>query len=881
MASFKWLAGFVLLILSFSLRMVGADLSVAGGSELRQGWQLQSSADLGGATGEVLSTSSYRPGKPWHKITVPSTVVAALVKNGVLPEPYFGKNLRSFEGIGPVGKNFSNEPMPPGSPYLVPWWFRNQFEIPAVMAGKTLMLRFDGINYRANIWLNGQQIASEKEIAGPYRIYELDITKTALPGKENVLALEIFPPNTTDLAITFVDWNPTPPDKNMGLWRGVTLVANGPISIRHPFVESDIDLPGGERARLTVNADLQNHSPQAVNGLLRGTIGSVTFEKRIHLAGHERQSVEFAPARFPQLTLERPRLWWPAQMGDPNLYDLTLEFVIDGQVSDRSESRFGIRNVTSELNEKNHRVFKVNGKAILIRGGGWSSDMMLRPNPKRLEQEIRYAQDMGLNTIRLEGKFEPDEFFEITDRVGMLVIAGWCCCDHWEHWDKWKPQDHKIAEESQRSQVKRLRKHASMLLWMNASDMPPPQPVEQMYLGVLNECKWPNPHVSSATATPTQITGESGVKMTGPYDYVAPSYWLTDTKKGGAWGFNTETSPGPAIPPIESMRKMLPADKLWPLNDWWDYHAGGHEFKDIKRYLDAYEKRYGKSNSAEEFTAKSQAVSYEGIRAMFEAYNRNKYQSTGVVQWMLNNAWPGIIWHLYDYYLLPGGGYFGAKKANEPLHPMYSYDDGSVWLISSQYKDAPGLKVTARVLDLNMVEKFSQSTTIDAKADSANRLFSIPQQMQLTPTYFVVLKVDDAAGKRLSSNLYWLSTAKEELAWDKTEWYYTPIKSHADFTALNSLPRVRLKKSANVTRTGDEVHTVVTLENPGNSIAFLVRLQAKAGAKGEEILPVLWEDNYISLLPGEKRTIVARHAISDVGAVEPYVSISGWNVESD
>ena len=161
--------------------------------------------------------------------------------------------------------------------------------------------------------------------------------------------------------------------------------------------------------------------------------------------------------------------------------------------------------------------------------------------------------------------------------------------------------------------------------------------------------------------------------MTGPYEYVAPSYWLTTKPThppvnqggcGGAHGFNTETSMGPAVPPIESLRAMLAKDHLWPIDDCWNYHAGGGEFKDIHVFTDALNARFGPPPAPRTTRVKSQLMTYEGIRAMFEAYSRNKYTSTGVIQWMLNNAWPSMIWHLYDFYLRPGGGYFGAKKAH-------------------------------------------------------------------------------------------------------------------------------------------------------------------------------------------------------------------------
>jgi exo-1,4-beta-D-glucosaminidase len=514
---------------------------------------------------------------------------------------------------------------------------------------------------------------------------------------------------------------------------------------------------------------------------------------------------------------------------------------------------------------------------------------MLRENSQRLEDEFRYVQDMGLNTVRLEGKLETQEFFDLADRKGILIMAGWCCCDFWERWPKWKPEDFTIAETSLRDQMYRLRNHPSLVMWLNGSDNPPPPDVEQIYLSVEKQTRWPNPVVSSATGKPTSVTGDSGVKMTGPYEYVAPSYWLTDSKApqphscnpggcGGAYGFNSETSPGPAVPPIESMREMLPKDHLWPIDDWWNYHAGGGEFKDIHVFTDALNARYGNATGVEDYTFKSQLMGYEGIRAMFEAYSRNKYTSTGVIQWMLNNAWPSVIWHLYDFYLRPGGGYFGAKKAMEPLHPVYSYDDGSIWVVSSQYEDAKGLKLTAKIYNLDMTEKFSQQEAVDAAADSTNKVLTLKEVQDLSPTYFLVLRLEDTSGRLMGSNFYWLSTKPETLDWEKSNWYTTPTVSYADYNALSQLPKVKLNVTSRNERKGHDAITHVTVENPSKSLAFFVRL--KVNKTGKEILPVLWQDNYFSLLPGEKREVSATYRASELGTAKPAVEVSGWNVTS-
>ena len=858
---------------------------------LREHWTLQSSAKVEGK-GEMISTPAFVP-QGWHDATVPTTVVAALVKDKTLPDPFLAMNLRQFSGLTyPIGGNFSNIAMQTDSPYAVSWWYRKQFAAPASYAGKTVWLNFKGINYRANVWLNGKQIANSDNIAGAWRTYEFNVTDALKPGHENVLAVQVFAPTENDLAITFVDWNPAPPDKNMGLWREVYLTASGPVALRYPTVVSRLNLSANDSAQLTVSAQVKNGSSQPVKGKLKGQIENVAFEQDLELAPSETKDVTFTPDQFPQLVFSNPRLWWPTQMGKPSLYPLKMQFEVGGTVSDHSTTEFGIRQVTSEINPTGGRAFHINGKNILIRGGGWTPDMMLRENSQRLRDEFRYVRDMGLNTVRLEGKLETQEFFDLADHEGILVMAGWCCCDFWERWTRWKPQDFEIAQQSLRDQIYRLRSHPSMVMWLNGSDNPPPPDVEQMYLDIEKQLLWPNPVVSSATGKPTTVTGNSGVKMSGPYEYIAPSYWEQDTPAGqpnrklcnpggcgGAYGFNSETSMGPAVPPLESIRAMVGKDHLWPIDEVWNYHAGGGEFKTIKVFSDALANRYGKSVSAEDFATKSQLQTYEGVRAMYEAYSRNKYQSTGVIQWMLNNAWPSMIWHLYDYYLRPAGGYFGAKRALEALHPVYGYDDHSIWLVSSQYENASNLKLTTKIYNLDMTEKFSQENKLDAPSDSTAKIFTLPDVADLSPTYFLVLRLENAGGTLVGSNFYWLSTKPETLDWAKSTWWMTPTDSFADYTALAQLPKVKLKVTQHTELKGEDSITRVAIENPSNNLAFFVRLKLDKGVKGEEILPVVWEDNYISLLPGEKREVSATYRASELGSAKPAIEISGWNVQ--
>jgi exo-1,4-beta-D-glucosaminidase len=831
-------------------------------------WTLRSSADVT-ARGAELS----RPGfdtSAWHRITVPNTVAGALVENGTYKDPYFGMNLRSLPGMSyPIGQRFTLIDTPKSSPFKPAWWYRTEFETAAAKTGRRIALHFDGINYRANIWVNGQQIAKADDVVGVFRRYEFDVSKLVTAGR-NAIAAEVFGPEPHDLSIMWVDWNPTPPDKNMGLWGDVYLTDSGPLALRFPHVVPKLDVPGFDRADLTVTAEVWNLTDRPAKGTVRGAIESIRFSRDVALGPREKTTVRFTPNDTRELTIQKPRVWWPYRHGKQELYTLALDLDAEGKPSDRQQVTFGIQQMTSELTKEGARLFKVNGQPILIRGGGWASDMFLRPiTTERAEAELRYVKEMGLNTIRLEGKLETDEFYDLADRHGILLMPGWCCCDQWEMWDKWDAEDYRSGPAQLRDQALRLRNHPSVLMWMNGSDFAPPAKVEQSYLDVLAQCEWSKPIVSNATEAPGPISGPSGMKMKGPYDYVPPSYWLSDTKNGGAWGFATEIGPGAAVPPMESLRRMLPASSLWPIDDQWKFHAGGDEFKDLDLFTQALEARYGKATGVNDYARKAQALTYEGQRAMFEGYARNKYRSTGVIQWMLNNAWPSMIWHLYDYYLRPAGGYFGAKKANEPVHVQYSYDDRSVAIVNDLYQGFSGLKVSAEVFDLDLKSRFARQARVDVGPDAVVRAFVIPTPEDLSPTYFVRLKLEDAGGRELSRNFYWLAVQDDELDWQNTKWYYTPTSRHADLTALAKLPPTTLQATHDAGK--------VTVTNTGKALAFQVRLKLIDPATGDEALPVFWDDNYFELFPGETRTI----GVSTQRPVkQPRIEVEAWNVTS-
>jgi len=842
---------------------------------LKNNWYIQSSAKVT-QDGSLLSSSLYQP-TDWYPTTVPATVVAALVANKIYPDPYFAMNLRSYPGMGyPVGENYSNLAMPDDSPFRVSWWYRTVFRIEGNDHERNFWLNFDGINFRANVWLNGVQISGADQMAGTWRRFEYNVTEFINPDQDNILAVEVFPPQPQDLAMTFVDWNPTPPDKMMGLWRDVYILSSGPVTVRYPHVRTDLELPSMAKVRLTVTAELYNRLNREIEGSVRCRIGAAQFEQPVTLAAHERIILQLTPDRFQQLIWSEPELWWPAQYGKPQLYDLTLEYIFQDVVSDMQSLRFGIREIKTEKNPDGYLVFKINGQKILIRGAGYTPEMLLRSSVERQEAEIRYVKDMNLNTIRLEGKLEDKHFFDYCDEQGILILAGWCCCDHWERWRNWDKEDTIIATQSLKDQIQRLRTHPCMLAWLNGSDNPPPPQVEQKYLKVLSDLDWPNPVISNATEQAAEFSGPSGMKMRGPYEYVPPVYWYIDKTHGGAYGFNTETSPGPAIPPLESLELFLPPDHLWPVDEFWNFHAGGGEFSNLNVFTQALTERYGLAKNVADYVMKAQAAVYESHRAMFEAFSRNKYQSTGIIQWMLNNAWPSMIWHLYDFYLRLGGSYFGTKKACEPLHVQYSYDDRSIYVINSGMQTYPAMKLKASLYNLDLTEKFTNTQTVQVPSDGTLRVFTLPDIADLSVTYFLNLSLYDQAGKLVSTNFYWLSTQPDILNDSLSTWYYTPQKAYANYKALQMLPKAEIHATSQTDRKdGDEI-TTITITNASEHLAFFLRLKLTKGAGGDEILPVLWDDNYISLMPGEQRQIKAMYAVKNLNDKNAVLEIEEW-----
>ncbi|MFE6845364.1 exo-beta-D-glucosaminidase [Streptomyces sp. NPDC057686] len=876
------------------VRTATAVPAAPGSATPLSGYTIRSTAEVSDAAA-VVSAPGY-PTTGWYPAGPRSTVLAALVADGKHPDPFYSTNQQRI----------------PAADFAVPWWFRAEFTVEDTSS--RTYLDFSGVVSAADVFVNGEQVATASAVAGAYTRHELDVTALVRAGA-NAVAFRIKPNNPRkNLTMGWLDWLQPPPDENMGIVRDVLVRRGGPVALRDAHVVTSLALPSLASADLTVKAQVRNDSAEAVTATVSGTIDAtgptsptgtgIAFRRDVPLRAHETKTVVFAPADTPRLHLDSPRVWWPAGMGAQDLYALDLTVTVPvagtgtGAVSDRSRHAFGIRSVQAPLNKDGARQYSVNGRPLLIRGAGWSPDQLLRWDRTYAEDRVAYARDLGLNTLRLEGHLEQDEFFDLTDRYGILTLPGWQCCTKWEGevngteaGESWTAADHPVARASMAAEAARLRDHPSVVSFLIGSDFAPDAEIEKGYLDALEAADWPTPVIPAASAKSAPLSGPSGMRMPGPYDWVPPGYWY-DKREGGATGFNSETSAGPDVPTLDTLRRMMSPAELTAL--WKDpaapqYHRSpSRTYATLKLYDDALAGRYGAARSLEDYVAKAQLAQYENVRAQFEAYARNATDaskpSTGVIYWMFNSGWTSLHWQLVDRFLDQGGAYFGAKKANEPLHIQYSYDDRTVAVVNRRAAAVSGLTARVSLFNTDGTQKYDRTVTgIGVGGDGAKATaLTLPASVEgLSTTHLARLVLTDAAGREVSRNVYWLSTRRDVCDYDESDWYHTPTTAYADLTGLRSMAQAAVSATATTAVVADAPATsttTVTVRNTGtgNTPALLTDLHLVDG-KDVPVLPVQWSDNQISLWPGESATLTATYRTADLHGSAPRIRVSGWN----
>ncbi|MGO4514162.1 hypothetical protein AB4Y89_00110 [Terriglobus sp. 2YAB30_2] len=902
----------LLCMLLFGGTQVAFATEVAGRTELVGGWKLIS-ADKKPGTGAAISQSNFDT-NGWFPIKqMPATVLEVLQEDGVYPNLY-------------VGMNLVNEV--PQDLYKQDWWYRTSFYAPA--GHKAYWLDLPGVNYRAEIWLNGTLLADSRQVVGMYVGHSFNVTDLIRAGQSNTLAIRVTPEQAipdvsgVELADSWHDWldwkylgSKAPrsdhykegwtADRNAGVWKPVYLHVTGAVKVSDVLVNTDLPLPATDSSALTVYATLSNATHDPVNGVLTAEItrvgkSPIQVEQPVVLRAGEAREISFTPKTFPQLAVDHPDLWWPYTMGDPNLYDLHITFKVGDEVSDASSLQFGIRKVTqhrdadlrfSKTSEGNFYL-QVNGKNFLVRGADYTPDLLFRQDRQRNADHIRYVKDLGLNMLRWESKIADENMFELADRAGIPVMVGWMCCSKWEQWEQWSEEDQAVARQSLRSQILMLRSHSSAFLWSSGSDGLPPEPLREDYRRILHELHWQNPIVDTDANGNKDANGKQvwdGIGMSGVDRWHPPSYWF-DPKYSASSGSSAEYGDNEVIPPFESLKKFIPTDKLWPPNEFWFLHAGAHEgANQLTTIRKVIERRYGKSDSAEEFANKAQLAHYETTRAQFEAWSSDGWATHKMeMYWMLNNHWPSFFGHLYDYYMEPGGGYFGAKKALRPLSVVFDYYAGKphgaakIRITNQTMSLQTGLRVRVRIYDLQGKVRYAKEATHQSvAAQGVTVALTLPRPTHLASTYFVRCELFGADGRRLVDNVYWQSKTLDDFGdplHDDDDYPYTQT-SWSTFLDLNSMPKIKLDVAGTVTTADDRSRFSITLHNGSSNVAFFERVTIIGNRDGEDVLPIEYDDNYVTIFPGETKSIQGSFDPRVLGDRKAWVRVAGYTTLPD
>ena len=835
--------------------------------------------------GEKISLSNYATTN-WMPAIVPGTVLNSLVYNQKYPEPYYGINnkieSKLIPDISETGRDFYT------------YWFRTDFTVPQSFKGKTVWLQLDGINYRAEVWVNGNLLST---MNGMFIQDYIDVTDFVKIGGKNGLAIKVYPVdvpgsakpkswgaagefhnggngniglNTTMLMtvgwdFTFMDGIR---DRNTGIWKNISLYATGRVALRHPFVKSELRKPDYDQARETVSVEIINPSTsnRVISCKVKGEIEgeNITFEKTFRLMRGEEKTATFSPEEFPQLIINSPKLWWPVNKGPQNLYDLKLTVSVDGKDCDSVKTRFGIREIVSDRKTPDKsRVFYVNGKRLFIRGTNWIPEAMLRTSDERTYAELRYSRQSGVNLLRMWGGgiAESDYFFQLCDELGLLVWQ-----EFWMTGDTRHPHDKGLYMSNVESTVKRIRNHPSLAYYVASNES------------------------TEVTGTPellNKLDGTRGFQMQSecegvhdgsPYKQVNPMqhYENTASPRGSRVdGFNPEYG-APTLPTVEILREMMDEKDLWPINkEVWDYLDGNGFHLMSTMYTDLVN-NYGKSSSIDEFAQKGQLLGAINSKSIWEVWNYNKLDygdrfCSGLLFWYHNCSMPQVASRMWDWSLEPTASLYHTANSLEPLHAQFDYLKNTVSVVNDYYREFKNYKVIAQVYDINSKKVFEESAVVNLPSDGVvNDALTIRFPENISQVHFIKLILKDENGKDVSSNFYWRSNDKYEGSKTLTG----PAAS--GFEDLSKLKQAKVKLTYKVREDDNNYFVDITLRNTSGQIAFFNQLQF-LNSKMSPIRPSFYTDNFFSLMPGEKKTVTietAKGKLKD-GAV---LALKGWNI---
>jgi hypothetical protein len=895
---------------------------------IQGGWKLAAAPSVK-ATGEEISKPNFAA-KDWWAATVPGTVLTTMIDRGIYPDPDYGLNNLAI----------------PESLAHQDYWYRAAFKVPNATRGQLLTLTFNGVNYAAEVWLNGKKLGG---FTGAFLRGKFDVTSLLSASDENALAVLVSPPPHPGIAHeqsikagpgenggievidgpTFSaaegwDWIPGIRDRNTGIWQDVTLTATGAVEVGDMQVITTLPKADRGEADVEIEAPLTNTANDAIEGDLTASFDDVTVTKRVHLAPGE-TVVRLEPADYAQLKVQNPKLWWPNGYGEPALHALRVSFTVGGKTSSERKIDFGMREVSYEtslfdstghlrrvevlpsrthdsalpLIDESHEgirqiddktpnqmppgqplpeyfrhawvhslapgaldspsvrpveggwpgtdiVIKVNGVRIAARGGNWGmDDSRKRVSVEHLEPYFRLHRDAHVNMIRnWMGQDTEESFYALADKYGLMVWN-----DFWESTQNYnvEAQDPKLFLANARDTILRFRYHPSIVVWCGRNEGVP-QPIINEGLATLVRTL---DHTRYYTGSSNQVN----LRNSGPYQFQPLETYYRINR-----GFSVELGI-PSVPTLESIESFIPEPDRWPISDTWayhDWHQSGNGA--VAPFLAHMDTEFGASSSLEDFERKAQMLDYVGHRAIFEGFAAHLWEpNSGRMIWMTQPAWPSMEWNFLSWDYDTQSSFYGTQKACEPVHAQLNLADNTVDLIN--LGEAHSYKVETRVVGLDGNVLSDQTNQIEAVANAGTPVGKPDlEKLANDHTILIVLKVTDANGAPVSDNIYW---------WSKQE---------SSLRELDALANVRLNASATLNAKGSERQATIKLENTGTVPALLVKLTLKDAASDARILPAYYSENYVSLLPGDSRTITIAFP---AGESKPEIALRGWNLEKE
>jgi beta-galactosidase/beta-glucuronidase len=810
-------------------------LDLAGG-----GWKIQRDSFVK-ADGATLSRPGF-PDSSWMVATVPGTALVSYLNDGAIPDPNFG----------------ANQDLISDSFFQADFWYRNEFTLPPFFAGKNVALNFEGVNWKADVYLNGEKLG---RIEGGFIRGLYDVTSKLHAGK-NALAVRIVQnahpgsikqrtyqstdknggvlgaDNPTYHASIGWDWIPTIRGRDDGLWGKVFLTASGPVTVEDPFVHATLPLPDTSRADVAIELTLRNHSNTPVSGTLHGRFGDQAFDMPVTVPASQDTPVKH------NLVVLNPKVWWPAGYGQPNLYDVSLQFDTDAKgVSDKKTFQSGVREFTYSEDGGALRIW-INGRRFIPKGGNWGfGESMLRYRAREYNAAVRYHAEMNLNMIRdWVGQIGDDEFYDACDHYGVVVWQDFWLANPWDGPD---PDDDAMFLRNTKDYVLRIRNHPSIGLYVGRNEGYPPKVIDDGIRSTLDTFH-PGMHYVPSSADGV-VTGH------GPYTVQTDKFYF---QQRAGTQFHSEMGM-PNIVSMDSLKLMMPEKDFWPQGVDWGVHdftaMGAQSADNFRRRLT---KLYGPTDNLQDWMELAQFVNYEGHRAMYEAQSKNRM---GLLIWMSHPCWPSMVWQTYDYYLEPTAGYFGAKKASEPLHIQWNPVTDSVEVVNYSGGSQSGLTAHVQLVNLDGAVKWEKSATLDSKEDSVQSPMKMEYPAGLTATHFIRLELKQ--GDKLVSDNFYLHSTEDE-----------------NYQGIRTLGKAKVQASTTAVRGGDRWMLTTTLQNTSSTPALNLRLKAVRDKSGDRILPAIYSDGYVALMPGETRKITTELYLADTRGENPRIVVVGYNV---